>query len=147
VSTTGTQPSGVDDTRHEGYAVGWLTLGLVCGGLGGLIGVYLVLRSTRWSPRWKAAALVLPVTLIVLARTFPESVPGWAAVSVLLITIALVYRAAHVLEEAAQRGSGQRRANRAVALVIAVLAVSIASNLEERLHPIGSYDLVQPASR
>lgn len=139
MSTTDEQPR-VADTRHEGYAVAWLTVGLVFGILGGVIGVYLVLRSTRWSPRWKVAVLALPLTLILVAKTFPESVPDGARLAALLATIALAIWAVRVLERAAQQGSGQRRASRVSALVIAVLAVAIVLNLAGRLHPIGSYD-------
>jgi hypothetical protein len=139
VSNVETQPR-VDDTRHEGYATGWLTVGLILGPVGAVIGVYLVLRSTRWTLRWKAGVLALPAALVVLARTLPRSLPGLAVVLILVVTIGLVWRVVHVLEEAAQRGSGHRRASRAGALVIAVLAVGIASVLAGRLHPIGSYD-------
>ena len=61
-------------------------------------------------------------------------------VLILVVTIGLVLRVVHVLKEAAQRGSGHRRASRVGALVITVVAVGVASTLAERLHPIGSYD-------
>ena len=139
MSIVETQPR-VDDTRHEGYATGWLTVGLILGPVGAVVGVYLVLRSTRWTPRWKAGVLALPAALVVLGRTLPRSLPGWVVVLVLVVTIGMVLRVVHVLEEAAQRGSGHRRASRVGALVITVVAVGVASTLAERLHPIGSYD-------
>ena len=137
---TETRPQRVDDTKHEGYAVGWLTVGLIFAPIGAGIGVYLVLRSTRWSSLWKVAVLGLPVALIVVVRTFPDSLPGWAVIVLLITVIGLVLRAVHVVEAAAQRGSGQWRVGRLSALVIAAMLVGLASFPLERLHAIGSYD-------
>ena len=58
MTTTEAEPRAAD-TEHEGWATGWVTIGLVLGPLGATIGGYLVLRSTRWSARWKAAALAV----------------------------------------------------------------------------------------
>lgn len=140
MSITESPPQRVDETDHEGYAVGWLTVGLIFAPLGAVIGVYLVLRSTRWSHRWKLAVLALPLALNVVAKTFPNSLPDWAFILVPIATIGLVFRAVHVLEAAAQRGSGQRRAGRLSALVIAAALVWMTSFPLERLHAIGSYD-------
>lgn len=140
MSNTETRPQRADDTDHEGYAVPWLTVGLIFGPLGAAIGVYLVLRSTRWSPRWKLAVLALPVALVVLARMFPESLPGWADVLVLVATIGLVFRVMRVLEDAAHRGSAQWCASRLSAFVVTAVLVAVASFALERLHSIGSYD-------
>jgi hypothetical protein len=139
---TENHPPSVDDTQHEGWAVAWLTVGLGCMGyLGAFIGVFLVLRSTRWSPRWKVAALAFPAVLVVWVKTSPQDLPTWVMTSLLFLTVGLVVRAVFVLRSAASRGSGQRHMSRAGAFVIAAVVVGIAPDLVGRLHSIGSYDL------
>jgi hypothetical protein len=138
--STAAQQSPRVDSEHEGWAVGWMTIGLVLGGLGAFIGTYLVLRSSRWSPGWKVAVLALPLALVVWARAFPVDVPSWVSITALVVTIALVFRAAGVLRRAALRGSGQRRMSPVGALLVAAVAVMLASDLTRHVHSIGSYD-------
>ncbi|MEV7396760.1 hypothetical protein [Aeromicrobium sp. NPDC092404] len=138
---TPTQTRRVQDTDHESWAVGWLTLGLLFGLLGAFIGVFLVLRSTRWSTRWKAVALILPVVVGGMARLAPEDGPAsMFAWPFWLVTLAIAVAAAYVLDAAAARGSMQRRPGRLAGLVAAAVLVALASVPLSRLHSIGSYD-------
>jgi hypothetical protein len=131
----------VDDTEHESWAVGWLTVGLLFGPVAAFIGTYLVLRSSRWSARWKVAALALPVAVVAAARIAPKDGPAsMFAWGFWIVTLVVAVGSAYVLAGAASRGSGQRRASRLSTLVIAAVLVGIASVPLSRLHSIGSYD-------
>jgi hypothetical protein len=131
----------VEDTQHEGSAVAWLTLGLVLGQLGASIGVYLVLRSTRWSARWKAAAIALPAVWVVCLKVYPQDAEAWVSALCGIVVIALVIWAAHVLVQAASRGSGHGSMTRIGAFAVAALVLAALPDVMDRLHPIGSYDL------
>lgn len=141
MSAAETVPPPVDDTDHESWAVGWLTVGLLLGSLGAFIGVYLVLRSSRWSRGWKLAALALPAGLAVAARIAPkDGTTSMFAWGFWIVALAVVVASAYVLDGAASRGSAQPRPSRLGAIVIAVLLVALASDQLDRMHPIGSYD-------
>ena len=119
----------------------WLTFGLILAQLGACIGIYLVLRSTRWSVRWKLAAIALPGILVAAARIAPKD--GLASMFqwwFWIVWIAFVVGAFRVLANAASRGSGQRDLSWFTALPLAVVLVALASFSLARLHPIGSYD-------
>ncbi|VXB32405.1 hypothetical protein [Aeromicrobium sp. 9AM] len=139
MSLTETAPQRVDDTDHEGSAVMWLTFGLFLAQLGACIGIYLVLRSSRWSLPWKLAAVALPGVLVGTARIAPKdgATVQWGF---WILWLAFLVCAFRVLGSAASRGSGQRELSWFTALPLAIILVALGSLPLARLHPIGSYD-------
>lgn len=129
----------VEETRHEGSALGWLTFGLILAQLGAFIGAYLVLRSNVWSWKWKAAALTLPLVLVLGVKVYPDL--GSGAIVALLAAIVATSWAASVLLRAAERGRDEPRLGRVAAAVVAAAGVAIASGVLSQVHAIGSYDL------
>lgn len=131
----------VEETQHEGWAVGWLTLGLALSYLGAFIGVYLVLRSSRWSARWKVTAIALPGILVVWTRAFPQHISTAVGTIFLFVTLAFVIWAVRGLRNAASNGHSQRRMDGISAFVAAVVVVAAAASVVPHIHPIDSYDL------
>lgn len=129
----------VEQTQHEGKALGWLTFGLILAELGAFIGVYLVLRSNVWSLRSKVAALTLPVVLVLGLKVYPDL--GSGAIVALLAAIVATSWAASVLLRAAEHGRIEPRLGRMSAALVAALGVAVASAALSQVHQIGSYDL------
>ncbi|GAA3530518.1 hypothetical protein GCM10022234_29650 [Aeromicrobium panaciterrae] len=136
-----TEKPRVEQTRHEGRALGWLTFGLILAQLGAFIGAYLVLRSNVWSWRSKVAALTLPFVLVAIVRLFPQRLPDSAGILVLLVVIAVASAAAHALLRTAEREQIHGRLSVFSSLLVALVGVAIASTVLSQVHAIGSYDL------
>ena len=117
----------------------WLTFGLFLAQIGAVVGVYLVLRSTRWSAPWKGAAIALPAVLVATARIAPNE-GEMIQLGYWTLWIAFIVCAFRVLGNAASSGSGQRELRWFSAVPLAVLLVVSASYALPRLQPMGSYD-------
>lgn len=130
----------VEQTRHEGAALGWLTFGLILAELGAFIGTYLVLRSNVWSWRWKAAALALPLVLVLGVKMLPDLGSDLLTVTLVLAAIVAAAWASYGLLRVADRGRDQPRLGRISAAVVAAFGVVVASVVFSQIHAIGSYD-------
>jgi hypothetical protein len=159
MSVTTDEPLRAVDDRREGRAVGWLTAGLLLGPIGLTIGWYHVLTAPRWSWSDKVLAALLPAPLagIVLvfradldAETCRTSVVSsatclsqpagaimtWSAAA--LLGSVLGWLMVH-LRRSARTGRTHRVAHRAVALVLAIAAATVAPGLVERFEDSWSH--------